>query len=126
MWIDNNDDVTKAKLKTEKLKYTGNKERSHKGRGVGIIYKTTFSMNMLTCGELQSFNYCVFKIGTEVSIHLTVLLIYRPPYSANHPIPVGTFLEELGDSISVQLNDYPNLITLGDVNIHDEDIKDFG
>ena len=79
---------------------------------------------MLTCGELQSFEYCVLKIGIEVSKNLTVLLIYRPPYSANHPIPVGTFLEELGDSISVPLNNHPNLITLGDVSIHDEDIED--
>ena len=69
---------------------------------------------MLTCGELQSFEYCVLKIEIEVSKHLTVLLIYRPPSSADHPIPIGTFLEELG----------PNLITLGDINIHNEDIKD--
>ena len=115
--------MTKAKLKTEKLKYIGHKERSHKGGGVGIIYKTTFTINMFTCGELQSFDYCVLKIGIEVSKHLTMLLIYRPLYSANHPTQVGTFLEELGDFISVQFNDHPNLITLGDVNIHDEDIK---
>ena len=116
--------MTKAKFKTENLKYRGNKERSHKGGGVENIYKTTFTINMLTCGELQSFKYCVLKIGIEVSKHLTVLLIYRPPYSANHPIQVGTFLEELWHFISIQLNDHPNLITLGDINIHDEDIKD--
>ena len=123
-WIDNDDDVTKAKLKTENLKYIGNKEWSHKGGGVQIIYKTTFTINMLTCGELQLFEYCALKIGIEVSKHLTVLLIYRSPYSAKHPIPVGTFLKELGDFISVQLNDHLNLIRLGDVNIHDEDIED--
>ena len=78
---------------------------------------------MLTCGEIQSFEYCILKIGIEVSKHLTVLLIYRPPYSANHPISVGTFLEELGDFISIQLNNHPNLIILGDLNIHDEDIE---
>ena len=122
-WIDNDDDITKAKLKTENLKYMGNKERSHKGGGLGIIYKTTFTISMLTCGEIQSFEYCIFKIGIEVSKHLTILLIYRPPYSAKHPISVGTFLEELEDFIGIQLNNYPNLIILGDLNIHDEDIE---
>ena len=122
-WIDNDDDITKAKLKTKNLKYMGDKERSHKGGGLGIIYKTTFTIGMLTCGEIQSFEYCIFKIGIEVSKHLTVLLIYRPPYSANHPILVGTFLEELGDFISIQLNNHPNLIILGDLNIHNEDIE---
>ena len=122
-WIDNNDDMTKAKLKTENLKYMANKERSHKGGGLGIIYKTTFTISMLTCGEIQSFEYCILKIGIEVTKHLTGLLIYRLPYSANHPISVGTFLEELGDFNSVQLNDHPNLITLGDLNIQDEDIE---
>ena len=58
-------------------------------------------MNMLTCGQLQSYEYCVLKIGIEVSKHLTVLLIYKPPYSADHPIPIVTFLEKLGDFISV-------------------------
>ena len=79
---------------------------------------------MLTCGELQLFKYCILKIGIEVSKHLTVLLIYRPTYSDNHPISVGTFLEEVGHFISVHLNDHPNLIPLGDVNIHDEDTED--
>ena len=102
-WIDNDNDITKAKLKTENLKYMANKERSHKGGGLGIIYRTTYTVSMLTCGEIQTFEYCIFKIGIEVSKYLTVLLIYRPPYSANHPISVGTFLEELGDFISIQL-----------------------
>ena len=84
---------------------------------MGIIYKTTFTINILTCGGLQSFQYCL-KIRIEVNKHLTMLLIYRPPYSAYHPIQVETFLEELGDFISVQLNG------LGDVNIHDKEIKD--
>ena len=122
-WIDNDDDITKAKLKTENLKYMGNKERSHKGGGLGIIYKTMFTLSMLTCSKIQSFEYCIFEIGIELSKHLTVLLIYRPPYSANHPILVGTFLEVLGDFISIQLNNQPNLIVLGDLNIHDEDIE---
>ena len=52
-----------------------------------------------------------------------MLLIYRPPYLVNHPISVGTFLEELGDFISIHLNNHPNLIILGDLNIHDEDIE---
>ena len=50
-----------------------------------------------------------------------MLLIYRPPYSANHPISVGTFLEELEDFIGIQLNNHPNFIIY--LNIHDEDIE---
>ena len=100
----------------------GNKERSHKGGELGIIYKTTFTMSLLTCSEIQSFEYCIFKIGIEVSKHLTVFLIHRPPYSANHPISVGTFIEELGDFINIQLNDHPNLIILGGINIHDNEV----
>ena len=60
-WIDNDDGMTKAKLKTENLKHMGNKERSHKGGGLGIIYKTIFTISMLTYGEIQSFKYCIQK-----------------------------------------------------------------
>ena len=66
--------MTKAKLKTENQKYIGNKERSHKCGGVGIINKTNFTINIFVCSELKSFKYCVLKIEIEVSKHLAVLL----------------------------------------------------
>ena len=38
-WIDNEDSVTKVKIKTKLLGFKGNKQRSGKGGGVGLIYR---------------------------------------------------------------------------------------
>ena len=50
-----------------------------------------------------------------------VLLIYRPPYSEEHPVMVGTFLDEFPNFISQYVSKHPNLITMGYVNIQDKD-----
>ena len=51
-WIDNDDSVTKAKLKTELLSFKGNKQRSGKGGGVRLIYRKGFYVDVLELGEL--------------------------------------------------------------------------
>ena len=45
-WIDNEDSVTKVKLKTELLGFKGNKQRSGKG-GVGLIYRKGYDVDVL-------------------------------------------------------------------------------
>ena len=90
-WIDNDDSVTKAKLKTDLLSFKGNKQRLGKGGGVGLIYRKGYDVDVLELGELVSFEYCLYKITTSGKHQLMALLIYRPPYSEEHLVMVGTF-----------------------------------
>ena len=90
-WIDNEDSVTKVKLKTELLSFKGNKQKSGKGGGVGLIYRKGYDVDVLELGELASFEYCLYKITVSGKHQLMVLLIYRPPYSKEHLVMVGTF-----------------------------------
>lgn len=48
---------------------------------------------------------------------LTVIVIYRPPYSPQHPVTVSTFLEELGDNMGDMLALSDNVVIMGDINI---------
>ena len=120
-WIDNDDSVTKAKLKTELLSIKGNKQRLGKEGGVGLIYRKGYDVDALESSELASFEYCLYKIAISQKQQLMVLLIYRPPYSETHPVMVGALLDEIPDFISQYVNKHPNLIIMGDVNIHNED-----
>ena len=90
-WIDNDDSVTKTKLKAELLSLKGNKQRLGKGEGVGLIYRKGHGVDVLESGELASFEYCLYKITISQKHQLMVLLIYRPSYSEEHSIMVGTF-----------------------------------
>ena len=79
---------------------------------------------MLESDELALFEYCLYKIAISGKHQLMVLLIYRPPYSKEHLVRVRTFLDEFSDFISQYVIKHPNLIIMGDVNIHDEDEDD--
>ena len=79
------------KLKTELLGFKGNKQRSGKGGGVGLIYRKGYDIDVLESSELASFEYCLYKIAVSGKHQLMVLLIYRPPYSEEHLVTVGTF-----------------------------------
>ena len=120
-WIDNEDSVTKAKLKTELLSFKGNKQRSGKGGGIGLIYRKGYDVDVLELGEMASFEYCLNKITVSGKHQLMVLLIYRPLYSEKHLVMVGTYLDEFSDFISHYVNKHPSLIMIGDVNTHNED-----
>ena len=82
--------LLRVKLKTELLSFKGNKQRSGKG-GVGLIYRKGYDVDVLELGELALFEYCLYKIAISGKHQLMVLLIYRPPYSEEHPVMVGTF-----------------------------------
>ena len=52
---------------------------------------------------------------------LRLVIIYRPPYSANHPFTVNRFLNDFATYLeSIVLSPEPVLIT-GDFNIHVDD-----
>ena len=102
-WIDSDDSVTKVKLKTELLSFKGNKQRSGKGGGVGLIYRKWYDVDVLESSELALFEYCLYKITISQKHQLMVLLIYRPPYSEEHPVLVGTFLDEFPDFLWVSM-----------------------
>ena len=79
------------------------------GGGTALLYKETLPVEKVTSATLNSF---------EFSLPVKLIIIYRPPYSRAHPIPIGTFFAELIDYLeSVILCQHSILIT-GDFNIH--------
>ena len=52
---------------------------------------------------------------------LTVIVIYRPPYSKHHPVTVKTFLTEFSDYSELIITAPGKLIIGGDFNIHIDD-----
>ena len=75
----------------------------------------------MTSAILNSFEFSEWTIRPRGSLPLKLIIIYRPPHSRAHPIPIGTFPDELTDYLeSVILCQYSILIT-SDFNIHVDD-----
>ena len=88
-----------------------------KGGGIALLLNETINARKVDSGERRSFEFgeWILKYGSS---KLGVIVIYRPPYSAAHPVTSGVFLDEFSVYLeSVVMSPEPLLIT-GDLNIH--------
>ena len=68
-------------------------------------------------GERRSFEYSEWKVKFA-SQRISVIIIFRPPYSETHPVATSLFYSQFSEYLeSVVLNTDPVLI-IGDFNIH--------
>ena len=87
------------------------------GGGIALLLKETVDARKVDSGEHRSFEFgeWILKYGSS---KLRVVVIYRIPYSAAHPVSTSVFLNEFPAYLeSVVMSPEPLLIT-GDFNIH--------
>ena len=58
------------------------------------------------------------------SYNLRVIVIYRPPYSDDHLVPISVFLSEFPEYLETLLLCKELLLITGDFNIHVDDLQD--
>ncbi|KAI5085635.1 hypothetical protein C0J45_2211, partial [Silurus meridionalis] len=81
-----------------------------RGGGLAILYKEKLKVSQLTLSTYSSFESIAIKINGAIPTILTT--IYRPPKSNN------AFLTELSELLTHLCSISPNVILLGDFNIH--------
>ena len=87
------------------------------GGGIALLLNEAIDVRKEDSGERRSFEFgeWILKRGSS---KLRVIVIYRIPYSAAHPVSTSVFLDEfLAYLESVVMSPEPLLIT-GDFNIH--------
>ena len=55
------------------------------------------------------------------SLHIQIIVIYRPPPSQQNQFNTSTFLEEFADFLSQTITTSSEIIITGDINIHIDD-----
>ena len=87
------------------------------GGGTALIFREHFHVTKIAGGEVDSFEYSEWSVVIN-SYRLRLVIIYRPPYSSNHPITINRFFIDFPEYLeSIVLCPEPILIT-GDFNIH--------
>jgi hypothetical protein len=83
----------------------------------GILFRDNVGVKKGDAAELRSFEYSEWDIlsGTQ-RIHLVI--VYRTPYSAAHPVTTGVFLEEFSEFLESVVFCANHLLITGDFNIH--------
>ncbi|PIK37803.1 hypothetical protein BSL78_25357 [Apostichopus japonicus] len=115
-WIKDSDTIEIASLKADGYNFVNVERKDRIGGGIGIFYKNNISVEVIDSGERSSFEFALFKIRIGSFVN-DVAAIYRPPYSANHPITINTFLTEFSDYTSDLFLTSNRCMLLGDFNI---------
>ena len=61
----------------------------------------------------MSFGYAIWGIQLK-GTKMTIIVIYRPPYSTMNQETIHSFFEKFTDWMATKSNEYNNIIVLGD------------
>lgn len=119
-WIRQDDSVSQAAMSSHGLKFDFHARTSRQtGGGTGLLYMSHIQVKKKEAGEKQSYEYSRWNV-IIVNDTFCVFVIYRPPYSHEHPVGFGIFLQELSDHLEQILIADQKLLIVGDFNVHFE------
>ena len=110
MWCDisalNNDNLMLHNINRE----------THRGGGLALISKSNLTISNLEIDKPNSFEAAKWRVSLPGK-SITVIAIYRPPYSKTFPVTIAMFIDEFTVWIVYQLTTVGNILLLGDFNM---------
>ena len=122
-WLNDNDSPTISAMQNGGYKFENiDRSGSHRGGGLGILYKSSINVERLNTTHFATFEMGIWKLKFRKT-EIVVAAVYRPPYSSKHRKTVPMFIAEFSDTLSHILARYNNnrLLLAGDYNIHMDD-----
>ena len=80
-------------------------DHSRTGRrrgGTALVYRNSLTVKKIDAGEKTSFEFSEWTVQSA-SHNLRIIVIYRPPYSDEHKVPISTFFAEFADYVETIL-----------------------
>ena len=94
-----------------------NINRPRRGGGVGIIYRQNLHIKQLDGSVQDALEMGLWKLTIANKV-IHIMGIYHPPKSNTNNSTMNKFYEELSDYLTNNINNYEELIIMGDTNIH--------
>ena len=87
------------------------------GGGTALLLWDGMDVVKVLPAEKSSFDVSEWLVGAG-AIRLRVVVVYRPPYSAEHPVSMGVVICEFADYVESVVMCSEPLIICGDFNLH--------
>ena len=116
-WVTENDSSILGDLVPTGYGYFHHPRSGRRGGGTGLAFRETIDVRKGAAGEKDSFEFAEYLVSFK-SFRLYLIIIYRPPYSEQHPVTVTSFVSEFNDYIQCHLLSNNPLFVTGDFNIH--------
>ena len=119
-WLRSQDQKIRSDLNVVGCLFRDSPRNSREGGGVGLLCKSALAPEHVSSGEERSFEHAAWNVSLNKR-KFTVAVIYRPPYSARHPVSTTDFFTEFASYLESLLSSAHPVIIAGDFNIHVDD-----
>lgn len=85
---------------------------------LSYIYRDSLNIAKGNCGQTESFEFSEWIVKSTGSCNVRLIILYRPPYSDNHRVPVNVFLNEFSRYMESIVLSKEHLLLVGDFNFH--------
>jgi exonuclease III len=122
-WLSSDDAAVRTELCPDGYKFLDHPRDGLRGGGTGLIYRDSLCVKKLDAGIKRSFEFSEWSVTTS-SHKLRIVVLYRPPYSSEHNVPMSVFFNEFSNYLESLLLSKEPLLISGDFNIHIDDAAD--
>lgn len=110
-----NDDAVRAEIFPNGYTFIGHNRIGRRGCGTGLMFRDSLGVKKVDRKfEFESFEFSEWLI-TGNSSNVRLVIIYRPPYSDDHPVTVTTFRAEFAMYMESALLTKARLVIVGDL-----------
>ena len=123
-WLTSKDEAKRSEC--EPVGYTFKdhpRESNRPGGGTGLLCRSPLTAKKITGANRSSFEFSEWLVSGP-KLNIRVVVIYRPPYSAEHPVTARVFFEEFAEYMESVIVSKEPLIITGDFNFHVDDGRD--
>ena len=116
-WFAEHDMANRGAVTLPGYKLLDQTRRGRTGGGTALLFNESIDVQKVDGGECTSFEFSEYMLHYG-SNKLRIVVVYRTPYSAAHPVTTAVFFNEFSSYLeSIIMSPEPLLIT-GDFNIH--------
>lgn len=115
-WLNDHNTVSLASLSPSGFNFKNFPRPSERnGGGMGVFYNLSLDLSFFVGGEKSSFEFLEWKLSAHGRI-IRLVVIYRPPYSKEHPVPASVFFQEFSAFLETTMLCPEVLLVSGDFN----------
>jgi hypothetical protein len=122
-WLTQHDSAIRSAITPDGYVFKDHPRQGRPGGGTGVLCRSSMNLKKVDAGEKTSFEFSEWQVDLD-NRKFQICVIYRPPYSSQHPVPTGIFMEEFPEYLENTVMCQESLLLIGDFNIHVDDSSD--
>ena len=122
-WLTVDDAAARREIIPSGFKLMDQPRIGRRGGGIGLVYRENINIKKVKGKEEKSFEFAEFIIKST-TFTTRLVIIYRPPYSAKHPVTARAFVNEFTVYLESIILSVEPLLIVGDFNLHVDDPHD--